>query len=555
MTYLLIFFTSLITTIFLTPHLIAFLKKSNILDYPGERKIHTVVMPKMGGLIIFLIVLVMLNAFVEDFHAIKLLVISLSILTFSGIIDDVIGLNNFIKFILQNISAVILILFLEQYYTDVSLFGYIFQSPFDYLVMLLFIVGAVNSINFLDGLDGLASGFSILIFSVILALAITKNDPLLILLTVSLLGSTLGFLRFNAFPASVFLGDTGSLVLGFFLVVTSFLTSINFHESVLDLTFPLILLAVPLVDTVKVFIVRIIKKRDPFLGDTSHQHHILKRRIVSHEITVFIIELFSLVFIVLALLYLFDYKFESTILFFLFSTILVVMHRAIKKMNLIESIRNMFVKLHDFPVKNIFVLIKIFLIISLILMLIIVAFSFSTTTSLNMEELLYLLIMVMGLLSLVVFQKKDIKPIGNINVFLNFAIFFIISKLSLPYLFNEFLSFGSIFKVHEWAFILLTILISGALLLRWKALMTRNLFFTGTDLTIIVFIMLTFIVNNILSFDLNYYLSISLLEAFIFYIWYKLIIDLKKNYELGLTILSFILPLSIILTLIFSNRF
>ena len=86
----------------------------------------------------------MLNAFVEDFNTIKLLVVSATILIFSGIVDDVLGLNNFIKFIVQNISAIILILFLEQYYTDIKFLGMYFVSPWDYLILLLFIVGATK---------------------------------------------------------------------------------------------------------------------------------------------------------------------------------------------------------------------------------------------------------------------------------------------------------------------------------------------------------------------------------------------------------------------------
>jgi UDP-GlcNAc:undecaprenyl-phosphate/decaprenyl-phosphate GlcNAc-1-phosphate transferase len=554
MTYLLVFFTSLIATIFLTPYLIAFLKKTKIVDYPGGRKIHTEVMPRMGGLIIFLIVLVMLNAFTEDFNSIKLLIISATILIFSGIIDDVLGLNNFIKFIIQNISAVVLILFLEQYYSDIKLFGYYFGSPFDYLILLVFIVGTINSINFLDGLDGLATGFSILIFSVLLALAIRKNDTFLILLNVSLLGSTLGFLRFNAFPASVFLGDTGSLILGFFLILTASLTSINYHESVLDLTFPLILLAVPLVDTVKVFIVRIIKKKDPFSGDTSHQHHILKKSIVSHEATVFIIELFSLAFIFLALLYLVDYRFEATVLFFLFSFLLVAMHPLFAKINFAKAINSSLLRLHDFPIKNIFPIIKTMLIISSVLMLIISIVSFSFKTSLSVHELFFLLVMVSGLLGLAIFQSKTVGSISQMNVFLNFAIFFIISKLSLPSIFNEELTIITILRIHDWSFYVLSFVISVTMIFRWKALMTRKLFFSGTDLTLIVFMLLTFIVNNILQFDLNYYLSISLLEAFIFYIWYKLVVDLNKNQKYSLTMISFILPVSLLVTLLLSSQ-
>ena len=94
MTYLLIFFTSLIVTIFLLPYLIAFLETTKILDYPGKRKMHTQAIPKMGGLIIFFIALIMINAFSSDFNSIKYLLISVSILVFSGIVDDVLGINS-----------------------------------------------------------------------------------------------------------------------------------------------------------------------------------------------------------------------------------------------------------------------------------------------------------------------------------------------------------------------------------------------------------------------------------------------------------------------------
>lgn len=554
MTYLLIFFTSLIATIFLTPYLIIFLKNSKIVDYPGGRKVHTEVMPRMGGLIIFVIVLVMINAFVEDFNSVKLIIVSATILVFSGIIDDVLGLNNFIKFIIQNISAVILIFYLEQHYTEVLLFGYTFSSPFDYLILLLFIVGTINSINFLDGLDGLASGFSILIFSVLLVLAIRKDDAFLILLTVSLLGSTLGFLRFNAFPASVFLGDTGSLILGFFLILIASLTSINYHESALDLTFPLILLALPLLDTLKVFIIRLIRKRDPFLPDNSHQHHILKKSIVNHEVTVFIIEIFSLVFISISLLYLVDQRLEAVILFFVFSGLLLAVHPLLVKVNIAKFVNFLFVKIHDFPIKKIIPIIKIGLFFSAMLILVISVLAFSYKTSLTVDEIFFLFIMVSGLLALVIFQSKKIGNFNQVNVFLNFSIFFIISKLSLPSVFNEELTIQIISKLQEWSFYVLSTILTITLVLRWKALMTKKLFFNGTDLTMVVFILLTIIINNLLEFDLNYYFSISLLEAFIFYVWYKLVVDIKKSYEFGLTLASFLLPTSLLLTLLIATQ-
>ena len=504
----------------------------------------------MGGLIIFFIVLIMLNAFIEDFDSIKLVILSVTLIVFSGIIDDVMGLDNFIKFVIQNISAVILIYFLESHYTSLSLFGITFSHPYDYLVLLIFIIGTINSINFLDGLDGLASGFSLLIFSVLLILAIKKGDVFLLIILVSLLGSTLGFLRFNAFPASVFLGDTGSLLLGFFLIFLSSLTSINYHESALDLTFVLILLAVPLIDTVKVFIVRIINKNDPFSGDTKHQHHIIKNSIVSHEATVFIIEIFSIAFIFIALLYLGDYRFESTILFVMLSIVLLGIQPILIRFKIANIISAFLEKVHGLPIKNLRKLIKIQLLLSVILMLIIITFSFSIKTTLTSREIIFLLVMLVGLLIISLIQAKKITSLGEINVFLNFAVFFIVSKLSLPIVFGNQISVEIIKVVNEIIFYILSAIIVLTVLFRWKVLMTTKLFFKGIDLTMIVFMLLTFGVNNILKFDLHFYLSLSLLESFIFYLWYKLVIDQNRKYLFSLTIGSFFIPIALLLTLL-----
>lgn len=553
MTYLLVFFTSLITTIFLTPFLIDFLRRTKIVDVPGGRKIHTEVIPRMGGLIIFFMVLIMLNAFVDDFESIKLILISATILVFSGIVDDVMGLENFIKYIIQNISGVILIFYLEKHYTQVSLFGIFIPQPFDYLVLLVFIIGTINSINFLDGLDGLASGFSLLIFAVLLILAIRKEDVLLMLMLVSLLGSTLGFLRFNAFPASIFLGDTGSLVLGFFLILLSSLTSIIYHNSVLDLTFVLILLAVPLIDTVKVFLIRIKNRKDPFSGDTNHQHHIIKSTIVSHEATVFLIEIFSLGFIFISLIYLKDYRLEATFLFFLASILLLFFPTILRKFDIAEKINSFLVNAREFPIKNLLKLIKVLLLLSGILMLLISVFSFSINTTLTQRELIFLLLMTIILLVIALFQSKKSSSIGEINVFINFAIFFIISKLSLPIVFGDQVTTQVIRSVNNATFYALTVLLAFIILFRWKVLMTKKLFFTGIDLTMIVFMLLTFLVNNILRFDLNYFLSVSLLESFIFYIWYKLVVDLNKNYTFILTLISFLLPIGFLITLLLNS--
>ncbi len=553
MTFLLVFFTSLVITLFLTPFFISFLKKTKIVDFPGGRKMHKNVIPRMGGLIIFLVVLTMINAFVEDFNSVKLIVISATILVFVGIIDDVLNLNRFIKFIIQNISAIILVYYMEPLYKSVSIFGITLQNPYDYLFILLIIIGTINSINFLDGLDGLASGFSLLIFIVLLALAIRKNDTFLILLNVSLLGSILGFLKFNAFPASVFLGDTGSLVLGFFLIFISLLTSINYHNSNLDLTFPLILLGVPLLDTAKVFLLRLWLRKDPFSPDTKHQHHILQKSLNNAEFTVFIIQLFSILFILLALFYLKDYRVETTLLFFVAGAILIGIQPILLKYKLANIFNNFLKNFRKTNPNNVFVFIKSLSIASLIIMIIIAAISFSSKTSLNTQELIFLITAIFILFLVSYFQKDKNETINDLDVFINFTVFFIISKLSLPAFNFPYGDYNLIQIIHNTGFYILALLISIMIILRWKAFSGKKMLFTGIDFTIIVFILLTFLVNKILEFDYNYYLSVSFLEAFIFYIWYKITIDFKKKFTGIITVTSFLLPLAFLLYLLVLN--
>ncbi len=128
MIYLLVFFISLISTLLLTPYLISYLRKINVVDIPGGRRINTKIVPRMGGLIIFLVVLVVLNTFSEDVNSISKLITAVSILMFCGIIDDVVGLKSMVKLILQIISAFIIISYFDSMYSGISWFGIIIPS-------------------------------------------------------------------------------------------------------------------------------------------------------------------------------------------------------------------------------------------------------------------------------------------------------------------------------------------------------------------------------------------------------------------------------------------
>ncbi len=118
------------------------------------------------------------------------------------------------------------------------------------------------------------------------------------------MGSFIGFLKYNAFPAKIFLGDCGSLTLGFFLVTIVLISSTNTNTGNIDLTFSMILLATPVMDTLRVIVVRIRNRRNPFISDKSHIHHIILESNIQHKATVYILQGFSLLFVIIALYYL-----------------------------------------------------------------------------------------------------------------------------------------------------------------------------------------------------------------------------------------------------------
>ncbi|HBH80185.1 MAG TPA: hypothetical protein DDY39_10195, partial [Nitrospira sp.] len=146
---------------------------------------------------------------------------------------------------------------------------------------LMVIVGVTNAVNLSDGLDGLAGGLSLLSFAGIAYLAFQANESLLALLMVSILGGLLGFLRFNTYPARIFMGDAGSQFLGHYLAVAAILLT-DATRTAYSPLLALFLWGVPLLDTAGVMIHRYLQGRSPFIGDRSHVHHRLLASGLSH---------------------------------------------------------------------------------------------------------------------------------------------------------------------------------------------------------------------------------------------------------------------------------
>ncbi|HEX2865990.1 MAG TPA: MraY family glycosyltransferase [Ignavibacteriales bacterium] len=550
MNFLLIFFTSLIFTIFFTPYFITYLKKTKVVDLPGNRRIHSDIVPRMGGLLIFLVVSVMLLSFTEELNSVRLMIIAANIILLVGIFDDMLGLDYSAKFLLQLSSAVLLLFFLAPKFVKLKLFEVTVPYPLDYILLLLFIIGGINAINLLDGMDGLVSGFSLLVFSIIMALAVISHNTLLLILTTSLMGSILGFLKYNAYPAKIFLGDTGSLTLGFFLVVTSLLTSINFSQGVLDLTFPIMLLAIPLVDTVRVMIMRILRKQNPFLPDKTHLHHVISGSSISHKFTVFFIESLTVIFIIISLYYIKVSHFVPLILFFILVAMLVFIEPIMKLIGRFIEIDYEFELFRKLPLRKVVVFEKGLIFLSSLMIAFIIIASFPQSTNLQTSILMTFFIIGLIMFFLAYGHQRKQKDASDIYTFINLAAFFTITNLNTPAMFNLSLSSVNLGQLTEISYYILALIIILFLIASDKFFPFKKIILNGIDLTVIVFILLTFIVNSFIKFYFDEYFSISFLEAFIFYLWYKVIISIKAEVTNVLFYASFALPFAAILLLL-----
>jgi len=183
MLYLVIAFASLLFTIFFTPYLINYLLKSKIVDQPdSKRKIHTTPIPRMGGLIIYLVVIIFVLSFFHDHNELKYFVYGSFILLFVGILDDILGVNWSVKLLAQVVTAALLIVYLSPKFTTIILFGITLPYAVGIIILMLFIIGTINAFNLMDGLDGLASSISLMAILVSFLVGISYNNVFVLIL-------------------------------------------------------------------------------------------------------------------------------------------------------------------------------------------------------------------------------------------------------------------------------------------------------------------------------------------------------------------------------------
>lgn len=318
-----IILTTFLTSLILTHLMIKISKNMNIMDIPNERSVHKKPTPLLGGIAIFLSFLFGFILFGNQNPLMISILIASFLILLLGIFDDIKPIKARCKFVIHILVALIVVFYGGLKLTHVDIFGlslnFKWMSPY---VTILIIVGIINAVNLIDGLDGLCAGISSIYFLTIgvIALILNKFNGLDIILSFIMLGATLGFLVFNYPPAKIFMGDTGSTFLGLMISVIMLL---GFKTVTLtSLLIPLVLLILPITDTLFAIIRRALNKKPIGQADKEHIHHQLLKHLSTRK-TILVIYVVDLIFSVVSIFYAIGKKKEMIIFYILLMFILL----------------------------------------------------------------------------------------------------------------------------------------------------------------------------------------------------------------------------------------
>ena len=289
----------------------------------GNRHIHKKPIPKLGGVGIFLAFLFGYMLF--GGHSIKMnaVLIGSFIIVFTGMIDDISDLRASRQLIAQLAAAAVVVFYGDIVLTDITLFSYKLEfGMFSELITMLFIVGCINIINFTDGLDGLSGGVTSIFYitTAIICFYQGRLGSLEMTLTLLMLGSTLGFLVHNFYPAKIFAGQC-SMFMGFMI---SIICLLGFKGTALTSLFvPILILGLPIIDTLFAIIRRALKGQPIFSADKFHFHHQLLGMNFSHRMTVLIIYFINFLFGLTSIFYVLGDPNKGLIIYIVLTIILV----------------------------------------------------------------------------------------------------------------------------------------------------------------------------------------------------------------------------------------
>ena len=313
--------------IFAIPPILRVAKKRNLFDFIDERKIHSAAIPPFGGVAIFLgfILSTIITTHNQTFITFKYIVAAVILLFFAGLKDDLVNISVRKKFYLQGMAALLLIILGDIRLTyGHGFFGIYEINYFFSIILTLFIIlSIINAFNFIDGIDGLAAGLGIVASLFFGIWFFRAGQNRFSVMSFALAGSLCGFFIYNVFGGKnkLFMGDTGSLITGLIVSVLvihfnelninkSFAWSVNAAPTV---SFSVVL--VPLIDTLRVIIIRLSNRKSPFSPDINHIHHRLLSLIPDHFSVTLILTSSATVLILISIL--FDQIFTNVTLQFL----------------------------------------------------------------------------------------------------------------------------------------------------------------------------------------------------------------------------------------------
>ena len=317
--YVLVFMALLIPILLslrMYPVIIYLVKSKNLMDEPVDRSMHVAKTPTLGGVglfITFTLTLItagmLLGLSQADLLKLLSLLAASITLMFLGIKDDLLGLAPKKKFLIQALAASLVIVFTDV--RIISCHGLLGLEELPYLVSVFFSIfvflAVINAYNLIDGIDGLAGTVGIVVSGTFGAFYFLTDRYLMVAVSFALIGALIGFLRFNLSERRrIFMGDSGSMFVGFLLAyqAISFLefnaTSVSMYNFNQAPIMAMAILSFPILDTVRVFIIRIAQKRSPFSADSNHIHHRLLDLGLSHKKATLTLAIINMMVIALA---------------------------------------------------------------------------------------------------------------------------------------------------------------------------------------------------------------------------------------------------------------
>ena len=348
-TYFFTYFCSALLAVMITPVVIWLAHKLNILDFLHVRKVHAKPIPRIGGVAVFIsatalvmTVLFLNNSIGEKFRAIHVQVIALlaagTFIFLVGLIDDLHGVRARYKLLAQILAAVVMCL--AGVKIESLNVANLFTINFYWLsfpVTIFWIISITNAVNLIDGLDGLAVGISAVACAMIAVFAFTTGNPLMVVFMLALLGSLSGFLLFNFNPARIFMGDCGSMFLGFVMASTSIMCVVK-SGTVIALALPALALGLPIFDTLFSMLRRYLGRWGIMSPDRGHLHHRLLDMGLRHRHVVLIMYAITILAAGLGMFMMITSGAATIAVFFCVVLLLILLFRTVGAVRLREVI-------------------------------------------------------------------------------------------------------------------------------------------------------------------------------------------------------------------------